>query len=192
MRYLFLVVLGCSLLADMEQVAAQPLVSPLYSIDFFGVEEGLPGQQVYDIEQTSDGYLWVATNAGLARFDGLRFTTFDSTRTGIPTVSRITALYRNRADTLFFATWRGQILSYSAGKFSMYLRFSQELVGMGVADLTQDSASRIVAPLGGGAGLAREDRGVLHRIDTELGEHLLTTNIYTDVFGSVWVGAGES
>src|SRR5438132_5389837 len=35
---------------------------------------GLPGQAVYDITQTSDGYLWLRTANRLVRFDGMHFT----------------------------------------------------------------------------------------------------------------------
>src|SRR5258707_14361848 len=34
---------------------------------------GLPGQAVYDLTQTSDGYLWFRTGNRLIRFDGVRF-----------------------------------------------------------------------------------------------------------------------
>jgi ligand-binding sensor domain-containing protein len=40
----------------------------------FTVEDGLPANQVNEILQTDNGFLWVATDAGLARFDGQRFT----------------------------------------------------------------------------------------------------------------------
>src|SRR5277367_2657098 len=40
----------------------------------FTVEDGLPANQVNEIAQTDNGFLWVATDAGLARFDGQRFT----------------------------------------------------------------------------------------------------------------------
>src|SRR5258708_13096318 len=36
------------------------------------VKEGIPGP-VRAIAQTSDGYLWLATEAGLYRFDGVHF-----------------------------------------------------------------------------------------------------------------------
>lgn len=39
-------------------------------------EQGLPQNFVTAITQTPDGFLWVGTNGGLARFDGLRFRTF--------------------------------------------------------------------------------------------------------------------
>ena len=43
----------------------------------WSTEEGLPQSSVHSILQTRDGYLWVATEAGLARFDGVSFRVFD-------------------------------------------------------------------------------------------------------------------
>src|SRR5690348_17698327 len=48
-----------------------------YIIDTWGIEDNLPGSSVSAVTQTPDGYLWVGTYDGLARFDGLSFTTFD-------------------------------------------------------------------------------------------------------------------
>ena len=45
-------------------------------------EDGLPQNSVTALVQTRDGYLWVGTFNGLARFDGLRLTVFDATQTG--------------------------------------------------------------------------------------------------------------
>lgn len=42
----------------------------------FSVEDGLPSATVYDIEQDHNGFIWFGTEAGVARFDGLSFTTF--------------------------------------------------------------------------------------------------------------------
>lgn len=39
-------------------------------------EDGLPSNRVTALAQTADGYLWVGTGAGLARFDGRRFVPF--------------------------------------------------------------------------------------------------------------------
>ncbi|MGD0546889.1 MAG: diguanylate cyclase [Terracidiphilus sp.] len=41
-------------------------------------QRGLPGEAVYQILQTKDGYLWVRTGSGLARFDGVRFVSMDA------------------------------------------------------------------------------------------------------------------
>ncbi len=39
-------------------------------------EDGLPQNSVHQVLQTRDGYLWIATEGGLARFDGVSFTVF--------------------------------------------------------------------------------------------------------------------
>jgi ligand-binding sensor domain-containing protein len=44
-----------------------------YIRDRWGAEQGLPRGPIYAITQTSDGYLWIGTEAGLVRFDGWNF-----------------------------------------------------------------------------------------------------------------------
>src|SRR3954451_19167585 len=53
--------------------------------------EGLPQDTVRAIAQTSDGYLWVGTDEGLARFDGFRFVSFGKRPGELPDAA-ITAL----------------------------------------------------------------------------------------------------
>src|SRR6516225_3162496 len=48
-----------------------------YLVDVKDEENDLPSSTVTAICQTPDGYLWVGTYNGLARFDGIRFVTFD-------------------------------------------------------------------------------------------------------------------
>ena len=54
---------------------------PIYK--HFGVDEGLPSSQIYDIHQTKDGYIWFATDKGLSRYNGYEFENFD-TSDGLP------------------------------------------------------------------------------------------------------------
>jgi diguanylate cyclase (GGDEF)-like protein len=49
-----------------------------YKLDGWQTEQGLPLNTVQSLLQTRDGYLWVGTGGGLARFDGVRFATVDS------------------------------------------------------------------------------------------------------------------
>jgi signal transduction histidine kinase len=50
-----------------------------YIIDRWGAENGLSGAPVYAIVQTNDGYLWIGTESGLIRFDGLTFRRMETT-----------------------------------------------------------------------------------------------------------------
>lgn len=47
-----------------------------YNTTTWQTEDGLPNNGVLAILQSPNGYLWVGTSRGLARFDGVRFTDF--------------------------------------------------------------------------------------------------------------------
>src|SRR5690349_12109732 len=52
-----------------------------YRVTQWTAEHGLPQNSVRALVQTRDGYLWVGTLKGLARFDGLSFKVFDHNNT---------------------------------------------------------------------------------------------------------------
>jgi len=83
-----------------------------YAADYWRTADGLPQASVGAIAQTADGYIWLATEEGLVRFDGVRFTVFDTTnstlldnyisslragRDGSLWIRTPTAMYRYRA-----------------------------------------------------------------------------------------------
>ena len=87
--------------------------------DSWTTDQGLPQNSVNDILQTRDGYLWLATNGGLVRFDGVRFVTFDRSTDGIRS-QRISALHEDRDGTLWAGTGDGMLVRYSGGRFRTY------------------------------------------------------------------------
>lgn len=44
-------------------------------VNHFTQEEGLPSMTIYDIDQDSKGFIWAATESGISKFDGYKFTT---------------------------------------------------------------------------------------------------------------------
>lgn len=61
-----------------ELIAVRPSDSKYdLSFDSWSLEDGLPANNVKDIAQTADGYLWIGTDKGLARFDGYNFKSID-------------------------------------------------------------------------------------------------------------------
>src|SRR5262245_5089570 len=51
-----------------------------YSLQTWSSAEGLPQNTVTAIAQARDGYLWLGTQSGLVRFDGVRFVVVDDQR----------------------------------------------------------------------------------------------------------------
>src|SRR2546423_3877117 len=83
-------------------------------------EKGLPQNDVTQLIQTRDGYIWLGTNGGLVRFDGIRFTIFDSGNTPELRSSRILSLREDRDGVLWIGTQNGGLTSYRWGKFKNY------------------------------------------------------------------------
>jgi ligand-binding sensor domain-containing protein/signal transduction histidine kinase len=111
-----------------------------YHLDRWQTEEGLPANEVTALLQAADGYLWVGTSAGLARFDGVRFTRFGEAE-GIQT-SRILCLFQDRQGTLWVGT-DGSGLFYGVGGRFHSLTRRDGLPSDVVMDLKQDAAGRL-------------------------------------------------
>ena len=91
--------------------------APNYFTRTWQVEQGLPQNKVTAVVQTRDGYLWVGTYSGLARFDGVRFTVFNEKNTPQMRSSRVTALFESDDGTLWIGHENGAITKFKDGKF---------------------------------------------------------------------------
>lgn len=83
-------------------------------------QDGLPQSSVVSIAQTPDGYLWFGTLGGLARFDGVRFTTFNGNNTKEITSDLMTALLSDPAGNLWMATESGLVRRSADGRFTHF------------------------------------------------------------------------
>ena len=75
-----------------------------YVVDTWQTEDGLPQNSVTALAQTRDGYLWVGTQDGLARFDGVRFVPFNAHNTPAIRNSRIVQLFEDRKGAFWIGT----------------------------------------------------------------------------------------
>lgn len=105
-------------------------------------ENGLPQNSIVAITQTPDGYLWLGTFGGLARFDGVRFKIYTSSNTPALKSNRITALTTDREGTLWIGTERGEIICHKAGKFNL-IDDGKNIKNSAVTDLFVDDKSVI-------------------------------------------------
>jgi ligand-binding sensor domain-containing protein len=77
-------------------------------------DEGLPDNNVTGIEQTADGYLWVATLGGLMRFDGARFEEFSTMHLPRVVNRNVRKLYLDRRGQRWLALDRGALIRVGA------------------------------------------------------------------------------
>src|SRR5262245_53154037 len=91
-----------------------------YRIDHWTTDNGLPQNTVRSIVQTRDGYLWMTTFDGLARFDGVRFTVFDKGNTKGINSNRLVGLHEAGDGSLLIGTQGGGVTVYKNGSFTTY------------------------------------------------------------------------
>lgn len=91
-----------------------------YHFDHWTTENGLPQNTVRDLRQTRDGYIWIATLGGLARFDGKRFTVFSKVTQPEMQSNRITVLHEDQVGHLWIGTEEGGLLRYNKGVFTCW------------------------------------------------------------------------
>ncbi len=90
-----------------------------YLIDTWRSDNGLPNNAVTSVLQTRDGYLWIGTSNGLARFDGLRFKTFRTVDTPELKSNQILSLYQDQRGGLWIGAEVG-VVRYDHGQFTPY------------------------------------------------------------------------
>ncbi len=91
-----------------------------YLFESWQTERGLPQNTVNSVAQTRDGYMWFATQEGLARFDGSRFQVFDSHNTPEIQESYIGALLVDENGLLWIGQYRGGLATFDGSRFRAY------------------------------------------------------------------------
>jgi ligand-binding sensor domain-containing protein/signal transduction histidine kinase len=91
-----------------------------YQTTIWRVEDGLPQSTVTCLAQTAEGYLWLGTQNGLVRFDGVKFRVFDENNTPAFKNSRIVRLLSNQDGTLWVGTEHSGLVGVYDGHFTSY------------------------------------------------------------------------
>jgi signal transduction histidine kinase/ligand-binding sensor domain-containing protein len=156
-----------------------------YAHTAWAIREGFSDGTITSIAQTPDGYLWLGTEFGLLRFDGVRSDSWQPpTGTHLPS-SFIRTLLATRDGSLWIGTAEG-LASWKDGKLTLY----PELAGQAVDALLEDREGAVWA--GGQAAptarLCAIQGGNTHCYgdDGSLGQYV--ESLYEDSRGNLWVG----
>ncbi|MBX7183920.1 MAG: diguanylate cyclase [Vicinamibacteria bacterium] len=156
-----------------------------YKIDRWQTEQGLPLDTVQCLLRTRDGYLWVGTAGGLARFDGIRFLTFPAAEVSEITSLPIFGLMEDNEGRLWIGHSKGAAI-YRNGRFEP--AFPGALTdGRRVWDFAQGPDGVVWAASENG--LVRIDKGAT-RVYRQA-EGLPTNRLRTLAFdrdGVLWIG----
>lgn len=155
----------------------------------WNIENGLPQNSVWALCQTQDGYLWIGTQEGLVRYDGVRFTVFDKKNVSALTSNVITALIEDRSSSgaLWIGTRGGGVSRLKDGEFISYTT-KNGLSDNDVTTLLQDRSSDALW-IGTTNGVNRLYKGTIthYRTNDGLSNEVITA-LLQDRDGVLWVG----
>lgn len=181
-------VLICELLAWCRPVFAldPALDASQYVHTAWKIRDGFIRGRILALAQTPDGYLWLGTELGLFRFDGVRTVPWRApSNQRLPSMS-IASLLVARDGSLWIATDRG-LASWKDGRLTRY----DALAGSAVNRLIEDREGSIWATVFGNKWTLCQVRGTdvtCHGEDGGAGEGAL--GLYEDRMGRLWVGTG--
>ncbi|HMA00618.1 MAG TPA: two-component regulator propeller domain-containing protein [Steroidobacteraceae bacterium] len=169
-------------------LALDPSLQPSqYVLDNWQIPDGLPQTSVQAIARTPDGYLWVGTQEGLGRFDGVRFTVYDTgNEPGIPD-KYISVLFVDRAGRLWVGT-RSGIAVLEDGQFTTVGK-ATGLAHAYVRAFANGAAGRLW--VGTENGLFEIDGANVRAFDASSGlNDGRIRALHEDLAGVLWVGTG--
>lgn len=158
-----------------------------YQQEVWRDQNGLPQSTVLSIAQTPDGYMWFGTlGGGIARFDGVRFTVFDTNNTAEITSDVVTDLVADPAGDLWAATEGGLLRRAVDGRFT---RFTAK-------DGISEKTTRLLRDNSGDLWIGSSDAGLFRyhggRFTALTVKDGLTSNnisaLADDREGGIWIG----
>jgi signal transduction histidine kinase/ligand-binding sensor domain-containing protein len=147
-------------------------------------EQGLPQNSVRALAQGHDGYLWVGSDDGLARFDGVRFVSFGM-REGVPS-GPVCTLFEDSGGTLWIGSLNGGLTRRKNGQFNT-LTMRDGLPADSITALAEDIEGQLW--VGTDAGLVVLNHGKPGSVAaTPEFKGRRVTALFKDGQGTMWVG----
>ena len=162
-----------------------------YGQQLWQTDNGLPQNTVHAIRQTRDGYLWLATDGGLVRFDGIDFTLFDRRSTPQLRSNLISALTETADGTLWVATADG-LLRRNQGSLEV-LGASNGLPPGSIAGVVPAGPTSLWVLTPEGVAFGAADRfTLLHGLDAPLTQHDGMPVASGAADGSLWLATANN
>jgi signal transduction histidine kinase/ligand-binding sensor domain-containing protein len=129
-----------------------------YGRQAWAMENGLPQNTVQALAQTKDGFLWLGTEAGLVRFDGVEFQTYDRNSSPALPGNDIRCLLASADGVLWIGTNAG-LARWKDGAVTVFTT-QDGLPGNGILALKENSDGQLMVSTDSGAAELSGDRFV--------------------------------
>ena len=94
---------------------SKSLFSQNYTYQNYNIQQGLAGSVAYGMLQDKEGFMWIATETGLSRFDGTHFRTF-TTADGLPD-NDIMSVFEDSKGRIWILSFKNKLCFYQNGVF---------------------------------------------------------------------------
>jgi signal transduction histidine kinase/ligand-binding sensor domain-containing protein len=161
-----------------------------YIRDRWSAAQGFPGSAVSAIAQTPDGYLWIGTEQGLVRFDGLEFRPEPGTPgTSLP-ITRVLGLATDADGTLWIRLQGARLARYRHGRFEDVLAPVVQNEA-GFTAMSRDQMGRAILT-GLRGGLVRADsKGIATILPPAKLPNSLAIALAESSDGTIWIGTRD-
>jgi diguanylate cyclase (GGDEF)-like protein len=156
-----------------------------YVHDYYGRDEGLPPGAVWTVLQSRDGYLWLGTQNGLVRFDGIDAEVFTSANTAGLANHDVRSLFEADNGELWIGTYGGGAVRYRDGAFEPFGP-DDGLSHAIVYDIHQDNAGAIWFGTAGGVTRLGPDGEVTTLTSADGLAHNRIFDVFQDSSGAMW------
>ena len=167
-------------------------IDPALSLDqnvvrTWGVDQGLPQGTVYALTQTTDGYIWAATQEGFVRFDGTEFVTYDKASTPQLLHNMTLALMPARDGSVWAATNGGGIVNVRGRRVRSF-GVANGLPSDKATALHESGDGRIWVGTQRGLASLNPDGRIVTVPGTDGATPLVVTTLTEDWSGQLWIG----
>lgn len=156
-----------------------------FDIRYLSTDQGLPSNNVSDIIKDKEGFIWLATDRGLARYDG-KFVVTYTEESGMSD-DHITCLSIDSDQNLWMGTRTGGLIKYDGNYFTNY-NLDSIAPGRQINDLTFDKNHDLWAVIEFG-GILKFDGNVFSSYKQDQGIYVQrpTTSVAVDSENRKWV-----
>ena len=160
-----------------------------YICDVWGIEENLPQSTVETIIQDKQGYLWLGTQEGLARFDGVHFKVYNKSNTEKISNNWIRVLYEDSAGNFWIGT-DGGLVCWANETFTAYTT-ADGLSNNIILSICEDREKNLWIGTEKGLNRMREGRITLYASEPGLSDFIVQA-IFEDREAGLWFGTHGS
>ncbi len=201
LQYFSLFILGaavfCFCAADVRALDRRKAATQ-YIHDVWTANDGLPQDAITSIVQDGDGYIWIGTQEGLARFDGVNFTVFDSRNTEAIKANYIYTVFVDGKGELWIGASDGLLHYLGGGAFEFFGEKNGLPSNSSVKNISEDAAGNLwlgfsigdKKSVGDGLVKFKDGQGENFTVKDGLSDNQIKKNFF-DKAGNLWIAASN-